>query len=120
VDVKKSSEYGVYTNKERYTELLLSITKTMKLYFIALNYYNTGTLTTLCEEKHSLILNTLAQAYKPWEFVNECISNITAIKQANLASISPNGFSADAERAALKEKCFAFLTNRLIQEISHA
>lgn len=120
IDAKKSSEYGVYTNKEKYTELLLSITKTMKLYFIALNYYNTGMLTALCEEKHSLILNTLAQAYKPWEFVNECINTITTIKQANLASISPNGFSADAEREALKEKCFAFLTNRLIQEIAHA
>lgn len=111
--VKKAGEYGVYNNKDKYSELLGSLNKTMKLYFIVLKYIETGSLTSLCSDQYITILNTLGQASKPWDFVTECIANCEKLKLTLSESTSPG-----IEQAMLKQKCFEFLTQRLLGDLN--
>lgn len=118
--IKKSGDYNYYSDKAKLGKLLQELHKAMKLYFIALRYYNNGELISSFEEKYSLILNTLAQAAKPWEFVQECISFINTVKQKEYANDVVNyhqRIKAESERALLKQECYAFLNRRLIGEL---
>lgn len=116
---KKSTEYGVYSNKDRYPILLIELHKTMKLYFITLNYIKTGILQATCDEQYSIILNTLSQAAKPWEFVLECIANISNLKQQQELQSPQNNDSIVAEVETLKQKCYDFLLEKLIKELKN-
>jgi hypothetical protein len=120
----KSQEYNTYTDKAKLTKILEDLHKTMKLYFIALSYHNNKELISSFEEKHVLILNTLAQSHRPWEFVQECISTIKDIKlktENEVRQVVGGSYSelvtADIQKAALKQECYLFLNNLLIGEL---
>ena len=110
---KKAGEYGIYNNKDKYGELLGSLNKTMKLYFIVINYVETGTLASLCSDRYITILNTLSQASKPWDFITECIQNLEKLRRDMPETQWPG-----IEQAALKQKCFEFLTQRLLGDLN--
>ena len=114
---KKSTEYGIYSNKEKYSVLLAELNKTIKLYFIVLDYVNTGILQASCKEQQAMILNTLSQAAKPWEFVVECISNIEKLKHHQLTIIPYVSSDITTEKDTLKQKCYDFLLEKLIGEL---
>lgn len=121
--INRSQEYSTYTDKDKLTKVLEDLHKTMRLYFIALSYYNTGDLISSFEEKEGLILNTLAQSHRPWEFVQECITLIREIKQKLETSVLATGesysdlVSANKHKNALKQECYLFLNNSLIGEL---
>lgn len=120
---KQASDYQVYSDKAKMTKVLDSLHKTMKLYFIALRYHTNKELVSSFEEKHVLILNTLVQASRPWEFVNECSQVINNIKrEINNTCVETNvDFAklrdAEAQKALLKQESYAFLNKALIGEI---
>jgi hypothetical protein len=118
--VKKSGEYGIYSNKDKYTELLVSTNKAVKLYFVALKYAQTGEFRFSHEEHQLLILNTLAQASKPWEYINQCIVNLERLRrelyEENITAIVKT--SSTEEKEAIRKACFNFLTQRLIGELN--
>lgn len=116
--IKKSTEYSTYSDKVKLTNLLVELHKMTKLYFIAIRYYNTGELISSYEEKQNLILNTLAQAHRPWDFVQDCVALIAEARRK--LETDPNFtalITADAEKQALKDQCFSFLNLRLIGEL---
>jgi hypothetical protein len=114
----RSQEYSTYTDKAKLTKVLEDLHKTMKLYFIALSYYNNKELISSFEEKHVLILNTLAQSHRPWEFVQECVDTIKGIKlKAEIEGNYSELVTADIQKADLKQECYLFLNNLLIGEL---
>jgi hypothetical protein len=122
--ITRSQEYSTYTDKNRLTKVLEDLHKTMKLYFIALSYHTNKDLVSSFEEKHVLILNTLAQSHRPWEFVQECINTIKEIKfktEQEVMQTVGGSYSAlvtaDSQKAALKQECYLFLNNSLIGEL---
>lgn len=129
--VKASSDYQYRTDRTKVNCVLQELHKTMRLYFIALRYYNTKELVSSFEEKYNLILNTLAQASRPWEFVDECVKFIDAAKQKDYFDTTGNSYAyqqhsvefservnATKERELLKQQCFNFLAHQIKREIS--
>ena len=109
----KEATQGYGNQREKLALLYDNLHNIVKLYFIALRYVKTGELSSKLEDNYELILSTLAQAARPWDYIEEC-SKLLNIEKAKLA-IEPQ---PPENEGALKEQAMNFLRYKLCEEIS--
>lgn len=122
---KKSCDYNAYSSSNKVTlNLMLSeLQDVIKLYFIALAYKETPYLASCRHSIPEHVIETLATAYKPWDFVSACTNTIINIKKENQAmdfSTTADLFAGTEQKKALRKLCVDLVNNAISEEIKHA
>ncbi len=104
-----SQSYG--NKKEELSKVYDKLHNNIKLYFIALRYLRTDELSSTLEDTSELILSTLVQASKPWEYVEDCIK----VLSTEIAKAATN--DRPDSRNALKGQAMNFLEYKICEDV---
>jgi hypothetical protein len=101
---------GCGNTRNRVVELYEQLHNIVRLHFIALRYLKTNELSSTMEDTYELILSTLAQAARPWDYLEECKKRLGA--ERNLQQEQ----NPDNSRELLKAQALNFLQYKIVEE----
>lgn len=109
----KEITQGYGHQREKLANLYSKLHNIVKLYFIALSYLKTDELSSKLEDNYELILSTLAQAERPWDYIEECYS----LLNTEIAKVALQEPTVNEDKNKLKDQAMNFLQFKLYEEM---
>ena len=115
--IQKSKDYAYHSQKEKLNAVYDELLNITRLYFITVRYMKTDELSSTMDDTHDLILNTLSQASRPWEFATECTTLLQGL--CSEEAKKGNGSRVDPQKELLKAQALKFLHYKMCEEIKN-